>query len=148
MAATAAGTMALMLKSTDFGLIGFNTFPSSLKRIGERIHPEKLVEKVLGLRAQGYTNIKAALTYAMDELKRHEATRPEEGIAILLSDGEPTVGGSPLDVAKRFHGLHVIGFPRSVKWICQTLAKNGNGKCVFVNNVRDIPNAINHVLKI
>ena len=107
-----------------------------------------LVEKVLGLRAQGYTNIKAALTYAMDELKRHEATRPEEGVAILLSDGEPTVGGSPLDVAKRFHGLHVIGFPRSVKWICQTLVKNGSGKCVFVNNVRDIPNAINHVLKI
>jgi hypothetical protein len=147
MAACATGTIALMLESTDFGIIGFNTFPTSIKRIGERIHPEKLVDKVLGLRAQGYTNIKAALNYALDELKRYELTTSDETVAVLLSDGEPTVGGSPVEVAKSFQGLHVIGFPRSIRWFCQALAKNGQGKCVFVNEVRDIPNAISNVLR-
>ena len=147
MAACATGTIALMLESTDFGIIGFNTFPTSIKRIGERIHPEKLVDKVLGLRAQGYTNIKAALNYALDELKRYELSTSDETVAVLLSDGEPTVGGSPVEVAKSFQGLHVIGFPRSIRWICQALAKNGQGKCVFVNEVRDIPNAISNVLR-
>ena len=83
----------------------------------------------------------------MDELKRYELTTNDETVAVLLSDGEPTVGGSPVEVAKRFQGLHVIGFPRSIRWICQALAKNGQGKCVFVNEVRDIPNAISNVLR-
>ncbi len=144
MAATAAGTIALMLESTDFGIVSFNTFAKSLKRIGERMHPEKLVDKVLGLRAQGYTNIKSALNYSLDELMRMDA---KDKIGILLSDGEPTVGGSPLEVAKRFNNLHVIGFPRSVRWICGALAKNGHGRCVFVNKVRDIPKAISSVLR-
>jgi hypothetical protein len=70
---------------------------------------------------------------------------------ILISDGNYNRGDDPLEIAKTYPKLHVIGMPadndadRGID-TCRDLAKAGNGKFYAVEDYKEIPRALINLL--
>jgi len=103
MAALTAAAIALHFKQ-DYGVVAFSTGARILKGLNQYKLPALIAEEILSLEPTGYTNIHDALHLGIGQMKGYE-----KKIGILLTDGDWTAGEDPLQVARRFDRLHVIG---------------------------------------
>ncbi len=156
-AALAAATIALHFKE-NYGVVAFSTRAALLKRINQTTSPTRVAEDVLSLDAKGYTNIREALQVALGEVRSYD-----KRIGILLTDGDWTYGGDPLQIARLFDRLHVIGLedpyayddfyasdgrfyhPRYGSRI-EVLAKEGRGMFAYVRSIDEVPMALTRCL--
>jgi Mg-chelatase subunit ChlD len=96
-------------------------------RAGEELSARELVRRILGVPAQGYTNIEAGLLMGVEELGR---ARLRERVGVILTDGVANVGWDPVRVAPRFPRLHVVQVGREERQgtrTCERLARAGRG---------------------
>lgn len=155
-AALTAATIALHYKE-NYAVVAFNTRAFSLKRIARPFAPSRVAQEVLSLEARGLTNIREALELALEEIRFYDSK-----IGILLTDGNWTYGGDPIDVARRFNRLHVIGIedpptPYELEYTTygsyyipfkgiEILAKEGRGICAYVRSIDEVPKALRRCL--
>ena len=105
----------------------------------------RVVEDVLAVRSEGLTDVALGLTTGLRQLER---SRARERLGILITDGVSNHGGDPAAVARLFPTLHVLTTgttPRRMQ-ACRRLATAGNGDCLPVPTVTDIPAALSHCL--
>jgi MoxR-like ATPase len=156
-AALTASTIALHFKE-NYGVVAFSTRAALLKRISQAVAPTRVAEEVLSLDARGYTNIREALQLSIGEMRSYDTK-----IGILLTDGDWTYGGDPLQIARFFDRLHVIGLedqniyndfyacdgrfyhPRYGSRI-EVLAKEGRGMFAYVRTIDEVPFALTRCL--
>lgn len=160
MAALTASVIALHFKR-DYGVVVFNTDARVLKRMQARKSPTQMAEEILSLPARGYTNIRRAL-----ELGIHQIQTYEKKIGILITDGDWNYGGNPLQFARLFDTLHVIGLEEPIRYgdvyedveyvhysrkrhydsRIERLAQEGRGRFAYVESIEDVPAAITRCL--
>ena len=149
-AALTTSVLAYNMEKESYGIVLFNSIAMILKKIDEKKSVTAIVDDILDSEAAGFTNITVGLEKGLQELnKGKEKTRHKFGI--LISDGNYNRGVSPVNIAKKYKKLHVIGIPAendADKGIhtCKEIAKAGKGKFFAVNNYKEIPRALIELL--
>lgn len=117
----------------DYCVLAFNTEVETIKRLGERRDVEYVVDAVLSLEAEGYTDIHKALLAARSEL----LSAGYEPRAVLVTDAEWTAGANPLLAAPLFRELDVVCVP--TKWLgfAKAIAEAGNGSLIFARSLEE-----------
>jgi len=116
-------------------ITAFNTKVDFIKRFNEILPPNIVIDRILDLRANGYTDIALALRITYKELARSGLN---EYIGILITDGEWTAGENPLKYAPLFDRLHVICVPSKWAGFARAIAKKGHGEFFFIRNLSDL----------
>lgn len=117
----------------DYCLLAFNTEVDVVKRLGERRNVEEVIDAILSLEAEGYTDIHKALLAARSEL----VSAGYEPRAVLVTDAEWTAGENPLLATPLFIELDVVCVP--TKWLgfAKALAETGNGRFIFARSLEE-----------
>jgi hypothetical protein len=138
----AVATAILRMRLEHVAVVAFDTTPHVLVRTGEAVGVRELVRRVLGVPAQGYTNIEGGLDAGLRELR---ASRRRERVGMLFSDGVANVGWDPVPVAGRFPRLHVVHLgAHHVQGTrtCQGMARAGRGKLYRARTYADLPTVV------
>ncbi len=145
-AALTTSVLAYNMEKEEYGIVLFNSTAMVLKKIDQKKPINNIIDEILDSEAVGFTNIEIGLEKGLKELNKvREKTRHKFGI--LISDGNYNRGKDPLDFAKKYPTLHVIGMPagndadRGID-TCRKLAKAGRGKFYAVNDYKEIPRAL------
>ena len=145
-AALTTSVLAYNMEKEEYGIVLFNSTAMVLKKIDQKKPINNIIDEILDSEAVGFTNIEIGLENGLKELNKViEKTRHKFGI--LISDGNYNRGKDPIDLAKKFPTLHVIGMPagndayRGID-TCRDLAKAGRGKFYAVNDYKEIPRAL------
>jgi len=145
-AALTTSVLAYNMDKEDYSIILFNSTAMVLKRIDEKKVIKDIIDEILDSEAVGFTNIHVGLEKGLKELNK-KRKNPYNQFGILISDGNYNRGENPLELAKRFPKLHVIGIPadndadRGIE-TCREIAKAGKGKFYAVEDYKEIPRAL------
>lgn len=144
--AVSTAVVALCVPSARVSLMGFDSSTRWIKRFGEELPIERVVERVLELPAGGFTNLELALIETSRAL--HQANRDHANV-ILISDGKYTEGADPLPLANRFRHLNVlkIGRDQAGRALLNELTTRGNGKFFEARKVSDLPKTMYGAMK-
>jgi Mg-chelatase subunit ChlD len=149
-AALTTSVLAYNMEKEDYAIVLFNSTAMVLKKIDEKKSVISIIDEILDSEAVGFTDISIGLEKGLTELNKvKEKTRDKFGI--LISDGNYNRGEDPVDLAKKYPRLHVIGMPaendanRGIDK-CKELANAGGGKFYAVNNFKEIPRALIELL--
>jgi Mg-chelatase subunit ChlD len=144
-AALAAASAAVAAAEDDFATVLFWSRTLVVTSVDNPRPLVRVVEDVLAVRPEGLTDVALGLTTGLGQLER---SRARERLGILVTDGVSNHGADPAGVARRFPRLHVLATattPRRVA-ACRRIAANGNGVCLPVVTIADIPSALTHCL--
>jgi len=149
-AALTTSVLAYHMEKEDYAIILFNSTAMTLKKINQKKPIITIIDDILDSEAIGFTNIYIGLEKGLKELNKvREKTKHKFGI--LISDGNFNRGADPVEIAKIFPKLHVIGMPsendaeRGID-TCREIAKAGRGKFYAVNDYKEIPRALIELL--
>jgi uncharacterized protein with von Willebrand factor type A (vWA) domain len=138
------------LEKEDYAIILFNSTAMVLKHINQKRQVIKIIDDILDSEAVGFTNIEIGLEKGLYELNKTRENKKDR-FGILISDGNFNRGGDPVEIAKKYPKLHVIGMPaeneatQGIK-TCQEIAKAGRGKFYAVIDYKEIPRALIELL--
>jgi hypothetical protein len=109
-AALTTSVLAYNMEKEDYAVVLFNSTAMTLKKINQKKTTLKIIDEILDSEAVGFTNIQLGLEKGLSELNK---TREEmkNRFGILISDGVFNRGKNPVEIAKLFPKLHVIGMP-------------------------------------
>jgi Mg-chelatase subunit ChlD len=145
--AIATGVFSSKLIHDAHGVLTFARESSIVKHVDEPNDLELLVDRMLGIRSGGATNIRDALLNGLALLRE---TKTALGTGILVTDGWSTVGGDPVEVAARYDRLHVLGISfglgGSDPAANRQMAEKGRGRYMYVGSYEDLPTAITRIL--
>ncbi|MEJ2277842.1 MAG: VWA domain-containing protein [Candidatus Lokiarchaeota archaeon] len=150
-AALTTSVLAYHMEREHFSIVLFNSTAMTLKGIKEEKSTIKIVDDILDSEAAGFTNISIGLEKGLKQLEKVKQSRNKNKFGILISDGNYNRGEDPIEFAKKFSTLHVIGMPaendaeRGID-TCRELAKVGKGKFYAVNDYKEIPRALINLL--
>lgn len=136
LAAITAASIAQHFKR-DYAILAFSNRVSVLKGIDDSIGPEKVLQRLFALELKGDTDVRLALEAGLKQLDSFERKR-----GLILTDGAWNQGGDPLEAAVRYDKLSVIGFPPAKKDKIHLLAVRGKGDFSFVEDEKQIAEAI------
>lgn len=143
----AVAVAILRLKLEKVGVVVFNTTAQRLVGVEEELSPREVVRRVLEVPAQGYTNIEAGLERALLELR---ASRQQDRVALLLTDGLANVGRNPVPVTRRFPRLHVVHLgdhhPQGAR-SCREMAQEGRGRVYRAMRYADLPGVVRRAVR-
>ena len=144
-AAVAAGALARNIEDDDFAVVLFWRDAAVLKGAPQEKPVGRLLDDILSVRARGLTNLRLGLEVGLRELER---TSTQEKIGIIFTDGIHNIGEDPMPIAAKYPRLHVIGTSVEDSRVraCQDLAAQGHGRCVFINDLEDIPAAMSYCM--
>ncbi|MFX0047969.1 MAG: VWA domain-containing protein [Candidatus Hermodarchaeota archaeon] len=149
-AALTTSVLAYNMEKESYGIILFNSTAMVLKKIDEKKPIITIIDEILDSEASGFTNINIGLEKGLKELNKiKEKTRHKFGI--LITDGNYNRGKKPIELAKKYPKLHVIGIPaendadRGID-TCREIAQVGQGKFFAVNDYKEIPRALIELL--
>jgi Mg-chelatase subunit ChlD len=149
-AALTSSVLADNLEKEDYSIILFNSTAMTLKKINQKKQVIKIIDDILDSEAVGFTNIQMGLEKGLTELNKTRENRKSR-FGILISDGNFNRGDDPVEIAKKYPKLHVIGMPaendamQGIR-VCQEIAKAGRGKFYAVNDYKEIPRALIELL--
>lgn len=149
-AALTSSVLAYNLEKEDYAIVLFNSTAMVLKKINQKKQVIKIIDDILDSEAVGFTNIQMGLEKGLKELDKTRENRKSR-FGILISDGNFNRGGDPVEIAKKYPKLHVIGMPaendamQGIR-VCQEIAKAGRGKFYAVNDYKEIPRALIELL--
>ncbi len=149
-AALTASVLAYHMEKEDFAIILFNSTAMTLKKIDQKKDIITIIDDILDSEAVGFTNIYLGLEKGLKELNKIRQPVKEK-FGILISDGNFNRGDNPVELAKKFPKLHVIGMPAENDAnlginTCRAIAKAGRGKFYAVNDYKEIPRALIELL--
>ena len=146
LAAVAAAVLAFKVRAGDLGIVVFADDARDVLVLGEQPGPAEIIRRLLDRPCGGSTNISAALEAGERQLSRSGDPRR---MAVLVTDGQFTVGGDPRPIAERYTALHVLQTSaakgRSAAWINPIreagpdLARVGGGSLVPVASFDELP---------
>ncbi|MBI4491981.1 MAG: AAA family ATPase [Chloroflexi bacterium] len=144
-AALAAASLARNIRNDDYAVALFWRDAAVLKGATQEKPLPRLLDEILSVHARGLTNLRLGLEVGLRELDR---TASLEKIGLIFTDGMHNLGEDPLPIAARYPRLHVIGTSLEDSRVraCQDLAARGRGKCVFINELADIPAAVSYCM--
>lgn len=144
--AVSSAVVALCIPSERLSLMGFDTGVRWVKKFGEELSVERVVERVLELPAGGFTNIERALEETQKALKFFHK---EHAKVVLISDGKYTEGADPVETAKYFKNLNVlkIGRDQAGRELLLALSALGNGKLFEARRHLDLPKTMYGAMK-
>ncbi|GAG69408.1 unnamed protein product, partial [marine sediment metagenome] len=149
-AALTTSVLAYNMEKESYGIVLFNSTAMVLKKINEKKPIITIIDEILDSEAAGFTNIDTGLKNGLKELNKvKEKTRHKFGI--LITDGNYNRGVNPIELARKYPRLHVIGIPsendaeRGID-TCREIARAGKGKFFAVNNYKEIPRALIELL--
>jgi Mg-chelatase subunit ChlD len=144
--AVSAAVVALCVPTKNLALMGFDSRTKWIKRFGESLSVEALIERILELPAGGFTNVELALLEFLSTLDRTH--KPQANI-VLISDGKYTEGHDPIYLASRFKHLSVlkIGKDHAGRNLMQELSAKGNGRFFEARRISDLPRTMYGAIK-
>ncbi|OFZ20176.1 MAG: hypothetical protein A2X94_09740 [Bdellovibrionales bacterium GWB1_55_8] len=145
----ALAVVLLQFPNDPIGVVAFENEATVLKRPEERIRARDLIERFLGVPAQGYTHLEDGLKSALKLVRAVENTSRIRPSTVLLSDGKYTAGSDPSYLAHRFPHLVVLkmGRERASLSLCRELARKGGGAVREVPELESLPSAMYGVVK-
>ncbi|MHA1987303.1 MAG: VWA domain-containing protein [Promethearchaeota archaeon] len=149
-AALTTSVLAYNMEKEDYAIILFNSNAMALKKINQQKSSLKIIDDILDSEASGFTNIQLGLEKGLQELNKTREGRKSR-FGILISDGVFNRGKNPIEIAKRYPKLHVIGMPaendaaQGIK-TCREIADAGRGKFYAVTDYKEIPRALMELL--
>lgn len=147
-AALAVAVMAYHLAHDTFSIVLFNTKAYIIKRAGEKVKIDALVNRILDSESAGYTNISEGLELGGIELKKMRGGQNK--FAILVTDGVFNKGGDPRRHLHHFPKLHILGLPSKHDWgrrLSQDMARKSGGHFSMVSSYEDVPKALVNLLR-
>jgi Mg-chelatase subunit ChlD len=140
-AAAAVGALAAELARDNLGVIAFWSDAAVLSHLGQHVPPERLVESMLRIPAQGLTNIAFPLQVARRELGRVPA---RDARVLLLSDCVHNAGQDPRTFAARLPRLDILLDTTGEQdpELARDLARLGRGRLRQVRTYRDVAPAL------
>ncbi|MBY9007307.1 MAG: VWA domain-containing protein [Candidatus Lokiarchaeota archaeon] len=149
-AALTTSVLAHNLEKENYSIVLFNSTAMVLKGIKEKKKITTIIDDILDSEAVGFTNIAIGLEKGLNELNKIQK-RVKNEFAILITDGNYNRGENPINIARNFPKLHVIGIPpdndaNSGLNICKEIAKAGKGKFFAVKGYREIPRTLISIL--
>ncbi|HRK01544.1 MAG TPA: vWA domain-containing protein [Oligoflexia bacterium] len=144
--AVAAAVVALSVPSEHLVLMGFDSKVRWIKKYGNKMSLEKIVEGVLELPAGGFTNLEIALEEISAVLNAPKLRRAN---VILITDGKYTEGRDPTSLARRFKRLNVlkIGRDQAGRGLLKDLVRLGNGSFFEARKMNDLPKTMYAALR-
>jgi hypothetical protein len=126
--------------------MGFDSKTRWIKRFGEELTVETIVERVLELPAGGFTNIELALNETFKALHSQDRDRAN---VILIGDGKYTEGSDPAPLAPRFKHLNAlkIGRDQAGRELMLELSARGNGQFFEARRIDDLPKTMYAAMK-
>ena len=149
-AALTTSVLAYNMEKEDYGIVLFNSTAMVMKKINQKKKITAIIDDILDSEAAGFTNISIGLKKGLEELKKQQKSKKNQ-FGILITDGVFNRGKDPVNIAKKYPKLHVIGMPadndadRGID-TCREIARAGRGKFLAVNNYREIPRALINLL--
>jgi Mg-chelatase subunit ChlD len=145
-AALTTSVLAYNMEKEHYAIILFNSTAMVLKNINQRRATRDIIDEILDSEAVGFTNISIGLEKGLEELDKLKTTRRNK-FGILITDGNYNRGENPLNFAKKYPKLHVIGMPPDNDadmgiQTCRDIAKAGGGKFYAVETYQEIPRAL------
>jgi len=149
-AALTTSVLAYNMEKENYGIVLFNSTAMIMKKLNERKYITDIIDEILDSEAAGFTNISIGLQKGLEELNKSSLDRQHQ-FGILITDGVYNRGENPVKIAKKYPKLHVIGMPAdndADKGIetCKEIANAGRGKFISVQDYKDIPRALIHLL--
>ena len=149
-AALTTSVLAYNMEKEHYAIILFNSTAMVLKNIKEKKLTREIIDEILDSEAVGFTNISIGLKKGLEELDKFKTTRRNK-FGILISDGNYNRGENPLEIAKKYPKLHVIGMPPENDaemgiQTCRDIARAGSGKFYSVETYQEIPRALINLL--
>ena len=144
--AVSAAVVGLCVPSARLSLMGFDSKTRWIKKFGEELSIEDVVERVLELPAGGFTNLELAL---QETAKAVYGQHRDRANVILITDGKYTEGGDPSYLAARFKHLNVlkIGRDQAGRELLQELSSRGNGQFFEARKISDLPRTMYAAMK-
>ena len=149
-AALTTSVLAYNMEKEDFAIVLFNSTAMVMKKINQKKPISSIIDDILDSEAVGFTNIYIGLEKGLKELNKIKENRKNR-FGILISDGISNRGQDPIELAKKYPKLHVIGMPaendadRGIEK-CRDLAQAGRGKFYAVKDYKEIPRALIELL--
>ena len=149
-AALTTSVLAYNMGKEDYAIVLFNSTAMVLKKINVKKPIATIIDEILDSEAVGFTNIQEGLEKGLKELNKIIRS-DRDRFGILITDGVYNRGNNPINVAKKYPRLHVIGMPadndanRGID-TCREIAKAGRGKFYAVKNYKEIPRALIELL--
>jgi Mg-chelatase subunit ChlD len=140
-AAAAVGALAAELTRDNLAVIAFWSDAAVLSRLGQRVPPERLVETMLRMPAQGLTNVAFPLQVAQRELARVPA---RDARVLLLSDCVHNAGPDPRPFAARLPRLDILLDTTGEQDpdLARDLVRLGRGRLKPIRTYRDVAPAL------
>jgi Mg-chelatase subunit ChlD len=140
-AAATVGALAAELSRDDLAVVAFWSDAAVLRRLGQHVPPQVLLDTMLRIPAKGLTNIAFPLQVAARELTRVPA---RDARALLLSDCVHNAGPDPRPLAARLPRLDVL-FDTSGEQdadLARELARIGRGRLRRIGAYTDVAPAL------
>jgi Mg-chelatase subunit ChlD len=144
-AAATVGALGSELGRDDLGVVAFWSDAAMVLRLGDHATLDELVDRMLGLKAGGLTNVSFPLEVAERELRR---VAQRDARVLLLSDCVHNAGPDPRAVAARLPRLDVL-FDTSAEHddeLAVDLARLGRGHVLSIHHYADVAPALSAVL--
>jgi Mg-chelatase subunit ChlD len=140
-AAAAVGALAAQLARDNLAVIAFWSDAAVLSRLGQHVPPERLVETMLRMPAQGLTNVAFPLQVARRELARVPA---RDARVLLLSDCVHNAGPDPRPFAARLPRLDILLDTAGEQdpGLARDLVRLGRGRLKPIRTYRDVAPAL------
>jgi Mg-chelatase subunit ChlD len=143
-AAATVGALAAELARDDLAIVAFWSDAAMLSHLGQQVPPQRLLETMLRIPAQGLTNVGFPLQVAARELARVPA---RDARVLLLSDCVHNAGPDPRPLAARLPRLDVLldaSGEQDPELACD-LARLGHGRLRVVRTYHDIAPALSAI---
>ena len=119
-------------------MMAFDSKVKWIKKFGEELTVEKVIEKVLELPAGGFTNMELALK---EMSKNLSFAHKEHANVIFIGDGKYTEGSDPTIYASRYRHFNVLklGRDQAGRDLLLELTAKGNGLFFEARKINELP---------
>jgi MoxR-like ATPase len=141
-AAIAVTTLVNNLGKDDYAIISFSEQARVIKFMNSHKDIRTLINDIFNSFIGGMTDIGTGLEIGLQELYRSNLKKK---VGIILTDGAHNKRSDPLVQAKKYPKLSVIGIRppwEDAEERCVQMAQLGRGRCIFVNEIYEIPKAL------
>lgn len=141
-AAIAVTTLVNNLGKDDFSIVAFSERAKVIKFMNAAKDLRTLINDIFDAFIGGMTDISIGLKVGLEELYHSHFKKK---VGIILTDGAHNKRSDPLTHARKFPKLSVIGIKPpwdDAEDRCRKMAQLGRGRCIFVNEVQEIPEAL------
>lgn len=145
LASIAVAVLVLEVPTQDHALVVFSSEAKTIKKLLVKELPQTTLLKFLSHQPRGFTNIASGLKEGVNQLRQGNRKK----IGVIATDGRSTEGENPIEIAKHYDFLvvlHLCGAGSDLE-ASQQIAQAGNGMCLEVEKLEDLPRRLYEALR-